>query len=209
MSGKKQHYVDNKLFLAAIKRYLPIVKPLRKEHIKLCKRLLKEGVPKKKLPYLKRPQNSDYEYIGECLVKIANHVAFKFNFINYTYREEMIGDAIENAILYLENFNPRLSKNPFSYFTQVMAYAFIRRIKKEKIQAYIKKKSIESYIDFFDNQGGDTGEYANTYNKFKKEFQNDTIVVDFEEKLKNKKQMGIKNRKKIDRPGIERFLVKV
>ena len=77
-----------------------------------------------------KPQVS--EYIGECFVKIANHLAYKSNFVNYTFREEMILDGIENCITYIDNFNPEKSKNPFAYFTQITYYAFLRRIQKER-----------------------------------------------------------------------------
>ena len=203
---KRQHYVDNKLFYAALKKYLPIVKPLRKKHTKLCKELLKKGVSKKDLPPFERPQTPEYDYIGECLLKIANHLSFKPNFMNYTFREDMIGDAIENSIIYLESFNVRKWKNPFAYFTQVMIFAFIRRITKEEKHAYIKQKCLESAIDYFDIQGGDDVDYANTRTKFMRDAKND-IIANFEEKKANKKKAGTRVRKKIEKPGIERFLV--
>jgi len=83
------------------------------------------------------------EYIGECFLKIAEHLSHKPNFINYAYREEMVGDGIENCLMYAHNFDPEKSKNPFSYFTQIIYYAFLRRIEKEKKQAYVKYKSFE------------------------------------------------------------------
>lgn len=82
-------------------------------------------------------------YIGECFMKIAENLSRKPNFINYPYRDEMISDGIENCLLYAYNFDPTKSKNPFSYFTQIIYYAFLRRIQKEKKQAYIKLKKIE------------------------------------------------------------------
>ena len=82
-------------------------------------------------------------YIGECFMKIAENLSRKPNFINYPYRDEMISDGIENCLLYAYNFDPSKSKNPFSYFTQIIYYAFLRRIQKEKKQAYIKLKKIE------------------------------------------------------------------
>ena len=84
------------------------------------------------------------DYIGECFLKISEHLSYKPNFINYPYREEMIGDGIENCIMYAHNFDPEKSKNPFSYFTQIIYYAFLRRIQKEKKQSYIKYKAIEA-----------------------------------------------------------------
>jgi len=85
-------------------------------------------------------------YIGECIWLIANRLATNRNFSGYTYREEMVGDAIENCLRYLHNFNPEKSNNPFSYFTQIMWYAFLRRIEKEKKQTYIKYKSMQNSI---------------------------------------------------------------
>ena len=82
------------------------------------------------------------EYIGTAIYMIATRLATRPNFIGYTYREEMIGDGIENCLMYLHNFNPDKSKNPFAYFTQIIWYAFIRRIQKEQKQQYIKHKSL-------------------------------------------------------------------
>ena len=86
-------------------------------------------------------------YIGECFLKIANHLSHKPNFINYPYKEEMVSDGIENCVMYAHNFNPEKSKNPFSYFTQIIYYAFLRRIDKEKKQSYIKYKLLENSND--------------------------------------------------------------
>ena len=82
-------------------------------------------------------------YIGDCFLKIANRLSYRPNFINYTYREEMISDGIENCLQYVHNFNPEKSDNPFAYFTQIIYYAFLRRIQKEKKQLEIKTKIIE------------------------------------------------------------------
>ena len=116
---KKVHYVDNKKFLEAIVE--------RKEQIKEA-----EGVGESK------PQISNY--LGECILKISNHLSYRPNFINYTYKEEMISDGIENSLQYIDNFDPEKSKNPFAYFTQIIYYAFIRRIAKEKKQQKIKER---------------------------------------------------------------------
>ena len=86
------------------------------------------------------PQITDY--IGSCFLKIANGLSYRPNFINYTYRQEMISDGIENCLQYIKNFDPEKSKNPFAYFTQIIYYAFIRRIQKEKKQMQIKSKLI-------------------------------------------------------------------
>lgn len=83
-------------------------------------------------------------YIGECFWKIAEHLSYKSNFANYPFREDMIGDAVENCLMYAHNFDPDKSKNPFSYFTQITYYAFIRRIEKEKKQNYVKYKLLKN-----------------------------------------------------------------
>tara|TARA_B100001093_G_scaffold7873_1_gene7633 strand:+ start:3368 stop:3844 length:477 start_codon:yes stop_codon:yes gene_type:complete len=82
-------------------------------------------------------------YLGDCFLKIATHLSYKPNFVNYMFREDMIGDGIENCVQYIHNFNPEKSKNPFAYFTQIIYYAFLRRIQKEKKQLEIKTKIIE------------------------------------------------------------------
>jgi len=87
------------------------------------------------------------EYIGNCFLKIAERLSSKSNFVNYPYKEEMIGDGIENCLMYAHNFNPRKSKNPYSYFTQIIYYAFLRRIEREKKQAYVKLKMTEEMDD--------------------------------------------------------------
>ena len=121
---QKPHYVDNKKFLIAMTEY-------RESRIKAEE----EGQ--------KRPQVTNY--IGECYLKIANHLSYRPNFINYTYRDDMISDGIENCLQYMDNFDPAKSKNPFAYFTQIIYYAFIRRIQKEKKQQQVKQKMIANF----------------------------------------------------------------
>jgi hypothetical protein len=98
------------------------------------------------------------DYIGSCFLKIANGLSYRPNFINYTYKQEMISDGIENCLQYIKNFNPEKSKNPFAYFTQIIYYAFLRRIQKEKKQTHIKNKMIEKqqYQTFCVNEGDAT-----------------------------------------------------
>ncbi|MBU37981.1 MAG: sigma factor for late transcription, partial [Euryarchaeota archaeon] len=80
---------------------------------------------------------------GDCFLKIATHLSYRPNFINYMYKEDMISDGVENCVQYIDNFDPAKSKNPFAYFTQIVYYAFLRRIAKEKRQMDIKDKIIE------------------------------------------------------------------
>jgi len=203
----KQNYVDPILFLKAFRRYLPLVKPLRKKYTKLCKQLLKSGMKKSELPPFERPHNSDYEFIGECLLKIATHLARKGFFGTTPYKEEMIGDAVLNAILYLENFDVKRG-NPFAYFTQIMTFAFYRRISGEEKHKYIKQMSLRSMMDLFATQKDDSGEYDNTYIKFMRELQNDTIEK-FEANKNKKKKPNSRKVKKPIIPLIDRFMVNV
>ena len=137
------HYVDNALFLERITAY--------RESVLAAKA---EGKEKPRVP----------NYLGECFLKIANHLAYKSNFINYTYREEMILDGIENCITYIDNFDPAKSKNPFAYFTQITYYAFLRRIAKEKKQQETKYRYIKN-LDLHDliTQDHDGGDYGNEF----------------------------------------------
>ena len=107
------------------------------------------------------------EYIGECILKIANGLSNRPNFINYTYKDEMISDGIENCLQYIYNFNPKKSKNPFAYFTQIIYYAFIRRIQKEKKQTTIKNRLIMegNYDDMTLNEGEDRN-FRNQFSEF-------------------------------------------
>ena len=135
-----QHYVDNKKFLEAMVVY-------------------KEKVNKAKENNRKKPDVTNY--IGECFLKIANHLSYRPNFINYTYRDDMISDGIENCLQYMDNFNPEKSTNPFAYFTQIIYYAFIRRIQKEKKQQQVKQKMIANagVENIMDQLDGDDSQY--------------------------------------------------
>ena len=119
---KANHYIDNEEFFHAMCAWKELV-------------IEAENVGES------RPAITDY--IGDCFLKIAEHLAYKPNFMNYNYRDDMIGDGIENCLVYAHNFDPNKSKNPFSYFTQIIYYAFLRRIEKEKKQAYIKYKALK------------------------------------------------------------------
>jgi len=119
---KKNHYIDNQEFLAALIDY--------RQKIVIAQN---KGLPKPKVS----------NYIGECFLKIATHLSYRPNFINYMYKDDMICDGIENCIQYIDNFDPEKSRNPFAYFTQIVYFAFLRRIHKEKRQLDIKEKIIE------------------------------------------------------------------
>ena len=143
---EKPHYVDNKRFLLAMTDW----------------RMKCQKAEEKNR---KKPEVTNY--IGECFLKIANHLSYRPNFINYTYRDDMISDGIENCLQYMSNFNPEKSNNPFAYFTQIIYYAFIRRIQKEKKQTTIKHKLImDSNYDDVALQPGDDSEFKNQFREF-------------------------------------------
>ena len=144
--AKKEHYVNNKEFLAAMVEYND-----------KCNKAEARG--RKKPPVT--------NYIGECFLKIANHLSYRPNFINYTFRDDMISDGIENCLQYLGNFNPEKSNNPFAYFTQIIYYAFVRRIQKEKKQTTIKHKLImDANYDDMTLQPGDDRDFKNQFTEF-------------------------------------------
>jgi hypothetical protein len=145
---RSEHYVNNKEFLAALIKYRE-----DKEIAQI------QGKPKPPIP----------RYIGECFLKIANHLSFKPNFVNYMFKEDMISDGIENCVQYIHNFNPEKSQNPFAYFTQIIHYAFLRRIQREKRQLEIKNKILErsGFSEVFaDDNTIDGGNYSD-YNSIK------------------------------------------
>ena len=119
---KSEHYVNNKELLEALIVYRAKVAAAAEQ-----------GKSKPRIT----------NYLGECFLKIATHLSYKPNFVNYMFRDDMISDGIENCVQYIHNFDPEKSRNPFAYFTQIIHYAFLRRIQKEKKQLEIKTKIIE------------------------------------------------------------------
>ena len=119
---KSEHYVNNKELLEALIVY--------REKVAIAK---EKDLPKPRIT----------NYLGSCFLKIATHLSYKPNFVNYMFRDDMISDGIENCVQYIHNFDPEKSRNPFAYFTQIIQYAFLRRIQKEKKQLDIKNKIIE------------------------------------------------------------------
>lgn len=132
---KKEHYVNNKEFLAALIEYRDN-----------CAKAKELGEPNPKVP----------NYIGDCFLKIATHLSYKPNFVNYMFKDDMICDGVENCITYIDRFDPEKGSNPFAYFTQIIYYAFLRRIQKEKRQLEIKNKILEKsgYDEVFTSDGG-------------------------------------------------------
>lgn len=161
----KSHYIDNKKFYSEMVDWKKQVKEAREM-----------GDP---LPPVT-------EYIGRCFLEIAENLSKKPNFMNYVFKDEMIGDGIENCLMYCQNFDPDKSNNPFSYFTQIIYFAFIRRIQKEKKQNYIKYKFLESM-----DHDGDFTKYLQAMGISEEEHEN--YQKQEEEKTKSKKR---KKRKK-------------
>ena len=174
-----KHYVNNKQFYETLSEYKK--KVLAAEAA---------GLEKPRIP----------NYVGECIYHIADRLSRKPNFINYPFREEMIGDGIENCIMYLDNFNPEKYNNPFAYFTQIIKFAFLRRIFKEKKVLYIKQKTLQKYaIDglLADFQGDDMMYDSNSID-LDNEYMTE-LVTDFE----NKK--SIKKKRPVKKTGVEVF----
>ena len=181
--AKNSHYIDNKKFLEEIIKYKKEVKKAKRENL---------------------PKPGVNNYIGQCFMDIAENLAKKPNFANYPFKEEMIGDAVENCMMYTTNFDPAKSKNPFAFFTQIIFYAFLRRIQKEKKQLYIKMKQFEEHDP--------TGKFRNWLKeKFEPEqnpfsdilqlSQEDVEVFEKKFKIKNKKKTSKKAEvQKSDKP---------
>lgn len=178
--ARSEHYVDNKKLHEEMVKYLNAVKEAEES-----------DSDKPKIP----------EYIGECLLKISTRLSTKPNFINYTYRDEMISDGIENCINYLNNFNPEKSDNPFAYFTQIIYYAFLRRIQREKKQLYIKHKSLERSVVLDElnthadgsNVQGEQGAYINLDTPYMNDFVENFERKEEEKKQARKKKKGLEN----------------
>ena len=174
---KNEHYVDNKEFLVHMIKY--------KEAAVAAE---KAGEPKPRIP----------DEIGKVFMQIAVHLSYKSNFINYGFREDMISDGIENCIQYIHNFDPDKSKNPFAYFTQIIYYAFLRRIQKEKKSLYVKYKSLENsqiMDDLMVTQSADHSRVSTT--GFAKLYDNMSEFIEtFEDSLQKKKDAKKTTQKK-------------
>tara|TARA_A100001011_G_scaffold369029_1_gene423923 strand:+ start:258 stop:803 length:546 start_codon:yes stop_codon:yes gene_type:complete len=173
---QNEHYVNNKEFTQAVAEH--------NEAVKLA-------VSKGETP----PRMSDY--IGECIYKIATRLSTRPNFINYTYRDEMICDAIENCIQYIRNFNREKSNNAFAYVTQICYYAFLRRIQKEKKQVFVKQEILkETGLSeaAFDTIDGDTTGMSNTNIEW---FQDNLNPVNYKPRT-SKKKATTKTKKNLD-----------
>jgi DNA-directed RNA polymerase specialized sigma24 family protein len=157
-----RNYVNNKDLLDALIQYQ-----------KDCREAEDAAEPRPRVP----------DYIGTCIFDIAKRLATKPNFSGYSYKEDMISDGIENCLLYIANFNPEKSQNPFAYFTQIIWYAFLRRIQKEKKQMYIRFKSSQEMLSMGETY---TGEDLNLHLSTSADYMS-TFIEDFEDKLEKDK----------------------
>ena len=170
------HYVNNAEMLEAIKTYKTRLKDARDN-----------GTNEPRIP----------EYLGKCVLMIANRLSYKSNFINYSYRDDMVLDGIENCIQCMNSFDPDKSSNPFSYFTQVIYFAFLRRIAKEKKQSYIKGKLIQdmAFESFELQDHDDDGDFRNAYAAFMQANStfDDSFIKNKEKKKKIKQEQSLEN----------------
>lgn len=141
------------------------------------------------------------DYIAGCFLRIAEGLSHKSNFIRYTYREEMVMDAVENCLKAIENYNleaaTRTGKpNAFAYFTQISWFAFLRRIAKEKKQQDVKFKFLEqSGIEAFLDDAGENAVAAQVATHFvdtlkeriDKVKSHDTTIKEFAKQHKKKR----------------------
>ena len=169
------HYVNNEQFLQEMVAYKNLVKAA-----------VSDNTERPRVP----------EYIGSCLFKIATHLARKPNFANYTFKEDMVSDGVENCLLYIDNFDPEKSKNPFAYFTQIIYFAFLRRIQKEKKHMYIKYKSMENEIvnALIENNGEDI--VASHMQGMMHESYSEHFISDFIQTFEDTKRKKTNARKK-------------
>jgi hypothetical protein len=176
MNAKQpKHYVNNKDFLNALVEY------------------------KKACVVAKENKKSDPQipnYVGECFLKIAEHLSRKPNFISYSFRDEMIADGIENCLMYFRNFDETKSSNPFAYFTQIIYYAFLRRIMKEKKQLYVKYKATQQFgvldeAEMMEDENGNVVQFE-MYDNISE------FIFNFEESKRKKKEGKTK--------GVEKFI---
>ena len=170
------HYVNNAEMLEAIKIYKAKLKEAKENETE-----------HPRIP----------EYLGECILKIATRLSHKVNFINYSYRDDMILDGIENCMICMNSFDPEKSSNPFSYFTQVIYFAFLRRIAKEKKQSYIKGRLIQEMpFESYNLQGhDDDADFKNAYSAYiqMNSSFDDSFIKSKEKKKKEKDQQSLEN----------------
>ena len=197
---KLKHYIDNDKLLIEMTKYATEMKEYKQN--------------RETNPDMKSPRMS--EYVGSCILKIAERLSSRPNFCGYTYKDEMVSDGVENAMMYSHNFNPEISKNAFAYLTQIIYFAFLRRISKEKEQFYTKMKLVrDSDIDGkFRNRllknYAEKGEYIDPEEVYLKHFSlKELDVKNIEDKITSKSKIiekKQKNQKKMKPKILDEFM---
>ena len=180
---KKPHYINNKEFSLAVVEYVKTVSEAKEKG---------------------KPQPKVTDYIATCFIKIAEGLSHRPNFVRYTYREEMVMDGVENCLRAIMNYKIETATrtgnpNAFSYFTQIVYFAFIRRIAKEKKQQDIKMRFIEKMgIEDFTALGMDEAGAAETMayvDTLRQRMQTvkakDTAIKEFAKKEKQKEKLEL------------------
>jgi hypothetical protein len=173
MSKNKAHYINNKEFSLAVVDYVS---------------------EKNEAEGKGQPIPKVTDYIARCFIKIAEGLSHRPNFVRYTYREEMVMDAVENCLRAIGNYNletaTRTGKpNAFSYFTQICYFAFIRRITKEKKQQDIKFRFIEKMGN---EMAAETMAYVDTLKQRIQQVKTkDTKIKEFAKKEKAQEKLEL------------------
>ena len=187
--GKRKktiHYVDNAKFL--------------EEMIEYKKQYYTSKNNDEALPIIS-------EYLGSVFLKIAQRLSFRPNFINYAFKDDMISDGIENCLHYIHNFDPEKSSNPFAYFTQIIYYAFIRRIQKEKKQLYIKYKTMQSTPSLLENVEVSANDSDIAYNQETMSADQKANMYNFIKNFEDAKKAKSVAKKPVKTTNLEYFMV--
>lgn len=136
------------------------------------------------------------EYIGHCILLICNGLSQRPNFNGYTFKADMVSDGIEDCVAAVKNFNPRKSKNPFGYFSQISWWAFVQRILIEKKQQYLKHKNYQNNFMISDLSNTEN----NSVEKMAWSELSDQVIEGFEKNL-TKTKNGSKLKAKVKTPG--------
>jgi len=187
----KPHYVNNREFSLAVVDYVNSVKLAESEN---------------------REPPKVTNYIAQCFLKISEGLSHKSNFIRYTYREEMVMDAVENCLKAIHNYDIAAATrtgnpNAFAYFTQICYYAFLRRIAKEKKQQdvkfkYIERAGIEELVSYGEGETSQAVERMfvdDLRSRIDKVRHADTVIKDFAKDEKSRE-------KEAKKKGLELFM---
>ena len=166
--AENNHYVNNKEILAVMKEYRELYLVTKANDTE------RPPMPPK---------------VADAIVQIATKMSRMHNFIGYSYRSDMISDAILQLTAKFHLFDPLKSDNFFGYASQLCWNAFIGRIKMEQKQTSIRARLINEKVttEFIQqNLEGDT-EGTNAFVDFLKENE---IFVDYYEQRKTSEKTG-------------------